>query len=111
VLWCVPTFVILVGAALPSLRATLWIPSFLVMGTACLVNARGCGRVHCFVTGPLFLFAAAATTLDELAVLPVDWKLILAGVVVGTLLGYGLEWVRGKYVLGTTSQVQIRLVE
>ena len=29
------------------------------MGAACLANARRCGRMHCFFTGPFFLAMAA----------------------------------------------------
>lgn len=101
VLWCLPTASVLLGAALPNLRAALWIPSFAVMGVACLVNARGCGRLHCFVTGPLFLIASIATALDALAIVTISWITVLVGTVMGTLLAYSLEWLRGKYV-GTT---------
>ena len=97
-LWCVPTALVLVGAFLPSMRALLWIPSFAIMGIACLVNARGCGRLHCFVTGPLFLIASLATALDAFAVVAINWKLIFVGAAVGTLLAYSLEWIRGKYI-------------
>lgn len=97
-LWCIPTGLVLLGVVLPSLRTTLWIPSFAVMGFACLVNARGCGRLHCFVTGPLFLIASLATALDAFAVMRIDWKLIILVVGVGTLLAYSIEWLRGKYV-------------
>ena len=97
-LWCVPTLLVIVGAMLPSVRAALWIPSFSIMGVACHINARGCGRLHCFVTGPLFLIAALATTLDALEIVRVSWKLTFIAVGLGTLLAYVLEWVRGKYV-------------
>lgn len=97
-LWGVPTVLVLIGVAVPSLRAALWIPSFTVMGVACLVNARGCGRLHCFLTGPLFLIASLATALNALEVVSVGWAAILIGTTAGTLLAYGLEWLRGKYV-------------
>ena len=97
-LWCAPTALILVGVAVPSVRAALWIPSFALMGAACLVNARGCGRLHCFVTGPLFLLASFATALDAIDVVSINCMVIFVGAGVGTLLAYGLEWVRGKYV-------------
>ena len=97
-LWCIPTALVLVGALVPSVRAALWVPSFAIMGIACLVNARSCGRLHCFVTGPLFLVASLATAVDALDVITIDWKLIFVGVGVGTLLAYSLEWLRGKYV-------------
>ncbi len=98
VFWCVPTGLVLIGAAMPALRAPLWIPSFAIMGVACLVNAGGCGRLHCFVTGPLFLIASLATALDALDLVHVSWKLVFLGTGSGTLLAYGLEWLRGKYV-------------
>lgn len=98
VLWCIPTALVLLGVLLPTVRALLWIPGFATMGIACLVNARGCGRLHCFVTGPLFLGAAVATALDALAVAAISWQLILVAAAVGTLLAYSLEWLRGKYV-------------
>lgn len=98
VLWCVPTAVVLAGVLLPNVRALLWIPSFAIMGLACLVNARGCGRLHCFVTGPLFLIASVATGLDAFSVISIGWKWILVGTGVGTVLAYSLEWIRGKYV-------------
>jgi hypothetical protein len=102
-LWCVPTVLIVIGAFLPNARALLWIPSFLVMGVACIVNARGCGRLHCYVTGPVFLLGALASALDALAMLAVAWWLVLVAVALGTLLGYSLEWIRGKYIETSSS--------
>ncbi len=98
VLWCIPSFVIVVGLFLPSVRALLWLPSFTLMGAACAVNARGCGRVHCYVTAPLFLLAAVLTVLDAVAIIDVSPVVVLTCVVIGTVLAYGLEWWRGKYV-------------
>lgn len=98
ILWCIPTILILIGTAVSSARAVLWIPSFAMMGVACLVNARGCGRLHCFVTGPLFLVASLATALDAFAVVHIDWKLVFLGAGIGTVGAYSLEWLRGKYV-------------
>ncbi len=34
---------------------TIWIVALGWMGTACLVNARRCGRTHCRYTGPYYL--------------------------------------------------------
>jgi hypothetical protein len=97
-LWCIPTVAIFAGALVPAARAALWIPAFTVMGVACLVNARGCGRLHCYVTGPLFLLAALASALDAFAVVRIDWKTIFFVVALGTVLAYALERARGKYI-------------
>jgi len=95
--WWFPTALIVLGAFLPVARAAIWIPCFALMGLACLVNARRCGRLHCHITGPLFLLAGVATALDAFAIASIDWKLVLGVVALGTVLGYGLEWARGKY--------------
>jgi hypothetical protein len=97
-LWCVPAALVLLGIFLPQARAALWIPSLLVMGSACVFNAQRCGRLHCHITGPLFLVAALVTLLDALAVVSVGWHWILIATVAGTVFGYGLEQIRGLYV-------------
>lgn len=85
-------------------RTTGWTFGFAAMGVACLVNARGCGRRHCFYTGPLFLLAALASLLYGLQVLPLGrngWNWIADGAAVGALLAcFGLERLLGKYGSG-----------
>ena len=98
--WGVPIVVIILGAFVgPILRTALWTPAFLVMGGACVYNAAHCGRLHCYITGPLFLIAAAATLLSGLGVVALDWRWIGRGAGLGTVLAYGTEWIRGKYVV------------
>jgi hypothetical protein len=36
-------------------RAVIWTVALLWMGTACVLNARRCGRTHCRYTGPYYL--------------------------------------------------------
>jgi hypothetical protein len=95
--WGLPAALFLVGIVWDAARPWLWIPSLAVAGSACMVNASGCGRLHCFVTGPLFALAAFATLLDAGGARAIDWRWILAAVIVGTLAGFGFEWWRGKY--------------
>jgi len=92
-LWLLPTALVVVGAFLPQARSALWMSSFAVMGGACLVNARQCGRLHCHITGPLFLLAAIASWFDSSL-----WVAIATAA--GTALAFGLERVRGLYVAG-----------
>ena len=97
-IWGVPTFHFLLGAGWGTARAWLWVPSLAVAGSACVANASRCGRSHCFVTGPLFLLGALATLLDATGLVAIDWRWVGIAIVAGTAGGYGLEWIRGKYV-------------
>ena len=97
-LWVVPAFLFLLGAGWDAGRALLWIPSLAVAGSACVANAWHCGRLHCFLTGPLFLLGAVGTLLDAAGLVAIDWRWVLIAIVAGTAGSYGLEWIRGKYV-------------
>ena len=106
--WVAPWVLIFASGFSGNLvRTAAWTFGFAVMGTACLVNARGCGRRHCFVTGPLFLLAALASLLYGIGILPLGrngWNWILGVVVAGSLLAcYGLEPLLGKYAGGRSS--------
>src|ERR1700687_2800046 len=54
--WWIPQAGILAGlfCAVP-VRAAIWITAFIWMGTACILNARRCGRTHCRYTGRYYL--------------------------------------------------------
>jgi len=54
--WWVPKIAIIAALfiAVP-LRVAVWTIALLWMGTACLLNARRCGRTHCRYTGPFYL--------------------------------------------------------
>jgi hypothetical protein len=96
--WYVPLVLFVIGAFWSAGRVWLWVPSLVVAGMACLLNATRCGRVHCYVTGPLFLLSAAVTVLTALGCVPVTYRQIAIAMFVGTLLAYVPECVRGKYV-------------
>jgi hypothetical protein len=88
---------IVAGAFWPAGRFWLWIPAFLVAGGACLVNARRCGRVHCYATGPLYLGAAGYLALALLDMVPFQFGWFL-GIVVGmSLLAHAAERLLGPY--------------
>lgn len=99
-LWCLPAVAILIAAPSDAARPWVWIPSLLVMGTACLKNAGRCGRLHCRFTGPLFLLGAVATFLDRFGVVAMHWRWTLAGLIAGTILAFALEHLRGRYGSG-----------
>ena len=71
-LWGVPVIALVVGSYFPRARLVLWLPALLVMGVACLRNAARCGRVHCYMTGPLSLLAAVYVTLSAFHLVPMQ---------------------------------------
>ena len=70
-------------------RTVVWTAALTTMGAACLVNALRCGRIHCYLTGPLFLALGVIALLFGLGVLPLGrngWNLIGLTTLVGAVL-------------------------
>jgi hypothetical protein len=56
VAWWLPKLAIFLTIfAAVSLRAAVWALALVWMGTACILNAKRCGRTHCRYTGPYYL--------------------------------------------------------
>jgi hypothetical protein len=91
------------GALLGDARliGLVWAAAFATMGGKCLANARRCGRVHCYFTGPWFLLASAASLLHGFALQPdgpLSWMLLGAvGGAGGAALWCGSEAILGRY--------------
>ena len=85
--WGLPSAALVAAIwAVPGLRAVVWAAALVWMGTACLVNARRCGRVHCRFTGPFFLVMALVVALHGLGAIPLGprgWAWIAIAIVVG----------------------------
>ncbi len=95
--WWLPVAALIVGANWQKLTNLLWIPALLVMGAACLINAARCGRVHCYVTGPLFLIAAMYVVLWGFHLVPMRPNIFLFTILSVTVLAYLAEIPLGKY--------------
>lgn len=69
--WCLPLALgIGAGFLRLSLResAAVWTLSFAWMATGCILNARRCHRLHCYISGPAFLVGPLAAALIALGV-------------------------------------------
>ncbi len=82
--------------------AVLWPALLAFMAAACLVNARRCGRLHCFITGPFFLLLAGVSLLYGLGVLrlgPHGWQWLVNTLLIGgCVLTCVPEWLFGRYI-------------
>jgi len=75
----------------------LWIPAFLTMGLACLANAARCGRIHCYITGPLSLLALVYVGVSAFHLVPMDAGYFLDIVLGLTILAFLAEFPLGRY--------------
>lgn len=106
-LWAFPLALILVSVLLDgwngddSAKSFGWPLSLTVMGIACLVNARRCGRLHCYFTGPFFLFMAIlslAYAQHWLIELSRGWSVLSIALLLGSVLLYLIpERLFGRY--------------
>jgi hypothetical protein len=101
-LWGAPWALIIIGGGFgDSARTISWALGFGFAGTACVMNARRCGRRHCFYLGPLYLLASLASLLYGLNWLPIGahgWNWIMGCALAGTVLAWCvLEKLFGKY--------------
>ncbi len=90
--WWIPQAVILAGlVASIHVRTAIWIIALSWMGTACILNAKRCGRTHCRYTGPYYLamIAPVGVVGSGLVSAGIYAWLALAGVI---LLGSKLLW-------------------
>ena len=98
--WGLPIVALVAGGAF-QLEAYIWPLALTQMGLGCLLNAYRCGRLHCFITGPFFLAAAAASLLhgtDVVALGADGWSWIGRAVLFGGLgLTYLPEAIWGRY--------------
>ena len=59
--WCLPltlAFAINLFALPQPVTALVWALAFAWMGMGCLLNARRCHRLHCYISGPAFFLGA-----------------------------------------------------
>lgn len=96
-LWGLPVIALVVGSYYPRARLVLWIPALVVMGVACLRNAARCGRVHCYVTGPLSLLAAVYVALSDFRFVPMQPGIFLDIILAVAVLACLAEIPFGKY--------------
>jgi hypothetical protein len=69
------------------LRAVIWIAALIWMGTACILNAKRCGRTHCRYTRPFYLAMIAPVLALGSGILHADflgWFVLAAIILAGS---------------------------
>lgn len=95
----------IVAAGVPVIsngwRTVVWTVALATMGTACIVNALRCGRVHCYLTGPFFFLMALVALSYGLGILHLGrngWNLLGVIALIGAIVLWFLpEMLLGKY--------------
>jgi hypothetical protein len=102
--WCIPLGVGLAAnhfAPSPRATALVWMVAFLWMGTGCILNARRCRRLHCYISGPAFFLGAAALALFSAGVAlsgPHSLNNIVSITLTVALLSFVPEMIWRKYL-------------
>ena len=102
--WCLPLGVGVAAYFLAlSARsiAIVWVLMFVWMGTGCILNARRCHRLHCYISGPAFFLGAVALALVATAVAPLSEHSLnnIVGITLAAaLLSFVAEMIWRKYV-------------
>jgi len=101
--WGLPTLAIVAGALTnEATRTIIWSIALGWMGSACLMNARRCGRTHCRYTAPFYLLLIVPVMLHGFNFAPLGpyawWMLGAAILFGGKLIWWGTERAWGKYV-------------
>lgn len=111
--WGLPiATMLLVIPAGATIKTWVWTTALVWMGAACLLNARRCGRRHCFLTGSFFLLMAGAVVLHGLEVVALGrngWTWLAITLVAGNwMLWYVPERIWGPYARAAPTETRSR---
>ncbi len=100
--WGVPSLAIIAGSLVDApARTMIWSAALLWMGTACLMNARRCGRTHCRFTGPFYLALIIPVVLQGYGLVslgPYAWWILGAAILFGgKIICWTTEAAWGKF--------------
>jgi hypothetical protein len=100
--WWIPKAAIVIALFAPvPVRAVVWMAALVWMGTACTLNARRCGRMHCRYTGPFYLAMIVPVVLFATNIIPANFYgwLALAVFILpgGWIIWWATERAWGKF--------------
>jgi hypothetical protein len=88
----------LIGVYWRLLHASSATTIFFAMGIGCVANWLRNRTLHCAITGPLFLLAAAVLLLSDVRMFHVNSILVWPFVLIGIGVAFLLEWRHARIV-------------
>jgi hypothetical protein len=100
--WWLPKAAIVTALFTPvAVRGAVWTIALVWIGTACILNARRCGRTHCRYTGPFYLTMIVPVLLLASGAISVDfysWLFLCALILGGSwIIWWATEKAWGKF--------------
>jgi hypothetical protein len=99
--WGIPALAMVLSSSLGYGITWIWPTSLAWLGIACFLNARRCGRTHCFITGPFFIALAVVAALYSVGVVDLGssgWQHIgNTALIGGLILCFLPEMIFGRY--------------
>src|SRR6266853_4847450 len=87
-IWGLPIATIAIGLTVDvPVRTVVWVVALGWMGTACVLNARRCGRTHCKYTGPYFfamIVPVPALGTDVISAGVYEWLAVGVVIILGS---------------------------
>ncbi|GIK49914.1 MAG: hypothetical protein BroJett013_26110 [Alphaproteobacteria bacterium] len=102
-IWVVPGLIAGAVALAPfpqGVGAAAWAIALAWMGGACVINARRCGRLHCYFSGPILIAGAAlagARSVGITDLAPLGLVQITSATLLLAALTWGVELVWGRH--------------
>ncbi len=97
-LWGIRMLMGIAAVFIAAARPYLLVIAFTWAGAACVMNARRCGRFHCYITGPLYLALGLTSGLIGFGVIELQWRWIAIVFAVGTCVACAPEFVGRRYI-------------
>jgi hypothetical protein len=100
--WWLPHAAILAALAAPvPIRAVTWTIALIWMGTACILNAKRCGRTHCRYTGPYYFAMILPVIVFASGIISVnfyEWPTLAVVILAGSrVIWWATEQTWGKF--------------
>jgi hypothetical protein len=100
--WWIPQAAIVAALFAPmAIRTAIWIVALIWMGTACIMNAKRCGRTHCRYTGPYYLIMIVPVFVlgsSSVSVGAYTWGALAGAILLGSkLIWWATERAWGKF--------------